>query len=82
MVEASLDRTLGDGIGPRTPVGNIRHGDNGDYHAVDDSPFGGRGPGGPPAWFWRDSAGASGWEEGTPPAPTGVWCDEDWRRIA
>ena len=36
---------------------------------------------GPPAWCEADHTGASAWRDGTPPAPVGVVCDQDWRPV-
>lgn len=55
-----LDRTLGDGDGPRN-VGELG------------GAFGNRGPGGPPAFFWRADDDTWAWEDGTPPVKCGEY---------
>jgi len=59
-VLCTLDRTLGDGVGPRSPM-------------IAGVPFGNRGPGGPPAYFWRGDDGSGAWVDGASPVPCGEY---------
>lgn len=36
---------------------------------------------GPPSWCELDHTGKSTWRDGTPPAPVGVICDQDWQPV-
>lgn len=71
-VEFILDRTVGDDIGPRTPIGGIRRGLNNNY-APGDTPHGNRTFGRPISYYWRNKDGKGGWIDDNPPVGCGAW---------
>ena len=67
--------------GPRSPIGGLRTGE-GNTYALTDTPFGNRGDSsGSEQYGWRVHLGQFTWTDGTPPAPIGIVCDENWQPI-